>query len=243
MVLQINLYHRIAVWLDAMRVRRRGDPEHHLIENFLSRGETALDVGANHGVYTYSMILCGAVVHAIEPNPALAKRLKGARLPRVVVHQAAAGATLGKAELFVPRGKRGRQDDPAGTLAHHNGVGDRFQVSIITIDSLDLDNLAFIKIDVEGYEEEVLKGGWNSIKIFRPYILIELEESIKLGCRKTIVNMLESLGYSAWYFDQGDWNLEANLPENQISLSGRFINNFIFNPDRLPPPLKYLPPR
>lgn len=233
--MQINLYDRVAVWLDATRVRRRGDPEHHLLGSFVSKGQTALDVGANHGVYTYSLVLCGAIIHAIEPNPVLAKRLRGACLPRVVVHQVAAGAALGEAELYVPRGKRGRQDDPAGSLAQKTGEVDRFKVSIITIDSLNLESLAFIKIDVEGFEEEVLKGGWETITRFRPAILVELEESITLGCRKSIVNLLDYLEYSAWYFDQGDWHPESILPDDQISVSGRYINNFLFNPYRLRP--------
>ena len=75
-----NLYSRVLIWLDARRVRARGDPEHHQLYRFLAPGQIALDVGANHGVYTYSLMMCGAQVHAFEPNPVLAERLRGAQL-------------------------------------------------------------------------------------------------------------------------------------------------------------------
>lgn len=52
-----DVLNRLLVWLDARRVRERGDPEHHQFAQFFSTGQIALDVGANHGVYTYSLML------------------------------------------------------------------------------------------------------------------------------------------------------------------------------------------
>lgn len=51
------------------------------------------------------------------------------------------------------------------------------EIEIITIDSLKLDQLDYLKIDVEGYEEHVINGGINTITKFKPIIILECYES------------------------------------------------------------------
>ena len=46
-------------------------------------------------------------------------------------------------------------------------------IQLITLDSMDFDNVYFIKIDVEGMEKRVLIGGINTIRKYHPYIMIE----------------------------------------------------------------------
>jgi len=232
-----NVRDRLLVWLDASRVRRRGDPEHHQLASFLRPGQVALDVGANHGVYTYSLMLCGAVVHAVEPNPALAARLRGARLPRVQVHEAAVGEAEGEAVLFVPRHHRGHQDDPAGSLTGGDETGWKYPVKVTTIDRIATAPVAFMKIDVEGFETQVLAGGWSTIVRDRPTVLIELEDRRTPGCRASIVDRFRAIDYSGWYFDQGDWRAESGLGLDQVSTSGRYINNFLLVPGQSKPPV------
>lgn len=233
-----NPIARLQVYLDARRVRRRGDPEHHLLRQFVSPGDIVIDVGANHGVYTWSLMLCGAITHAIEPNPALAGRIRSAALPRVTVHETAIGDAAGSAQLFIPlRQKRGRsrRNDPSATLVDSAGDGLRIPVTVSTLDSLQLSPVAFMKIDVEGYEEKALRGGWNTIVRDRPALLIELEDSVRKGCRGDIVALLGSIGYSGWYYDQSVWRAEPDLNPAQIAPSGRRINNFLFLHERKPP--------
>jgi FkbM family methyltransferase len=229
----------LQVFLDARRVRRRGDPEHHLLSQFVRPGDIAVDVGANHGVYTWSLMLCGAITHAVEPNPALAGRIRSAALPRVTVHETAVGDVAGSADLYIPlRQKRGRsrRNDPSATLLDQSGDGLRIPVKVSTLDSLQLAPVAFMKIDVEGYEEKALRGGWDTIVRDRPALLIELEDSVKKGCRGDIVGLLGTIGYSAWYYDGGGWLPETGLNPEQIGPSGRRINNFLFlNGSRRPP--------
>ena len=227
-----DVLNRLLVWLDARRVRERGDPEHHQLAQFFSPGQVALDVGANHGVYTYSLMLCGGRVHAIEPNPMLAARLRGAHLRGVTVHEAAVGDVAGEAVLFVPRHRKGRQDDPAGRLAEagDGGEGWRYSVKVITIDGLGLGPIAFIKMDVEGYETLAVTGGWATVLRDRPHVLIELEERREPGCRRGVIGRFTDVGYSAWYLDQGDWRDETLLGVDQTAEHGRYINNFLLSP-------------
>ena len=48
-------------------------------------------------------------------------------------------------------------------------------VEAITLDSLNLDSLSFIKIDIQGCELKFLQGAKNTIKKFRPIMIIEVE--------------------------------------------------------------------
>lgn len=64
-------------------------------------------------------------------------------------------------------------------------------VPLVSIDSLDLKRLDFIKIDVEGMEEDVLKGAENSIKKHHPIMMIEIIKSDKAKIEKT----LQDYGY------------------------------------------------
>ena len=234
-----DVLDRLLVWLDARRVRGRGDPEHHQLAQFFAPGQIALDVGANHGVYTYSLMLCGGQVHAIEPNPMLAARLRGAHLRGVTVHEAAVGDVAGEAVLFVPRHRKGRQDDPAGHLAEadDSAEGWRYPVKVITIDGLALGPIAFIKMDVEGYEALALTGGWATVLRDRPHVLIELEDRREAGCRRGVIDRFTDVGYSAWYLDGGDWRDETQLGRDQTAAQGRYINNFLLSPTLGKPPL------
>jgi FkbM family methyltransferase len=58
---------------------------------------------------------------------------------------------------------------------------EKYNVPLLTIDSLKLDKLNFIKLDVEGYEPKIIEGGIKTIKKFRPVIVLEwwYQEGIK----------------------------------------------------------------
>jgi len=56
-------------------------------------------------------------------------------------------------------------------------IGDG-NIPMVTIDSLNLDDVDLIKIDVEGYEMEVLKGAENTLKNVE-YLMIELNNNSK----------------------------------------------------------------
>jgi tetrahydromethanopterin S-methyltransferase subunit F len=70
------------------------------------------------------------------------------------------------------------------------------EVKVVTLDSFNLTNVDFIKIDVESYEYEVLKGAKNTIETNKPIIGIELLQSYQPNY-KEIVKYIESLGYRA----------------------------------------------
>ena len=82
---------------------------------------------------------------------------------------------------------------------------------MITLDSLNLDNVSFIKIDVENFEYEVLFGAEQTIRRNRPYMIIEIMGNVysPIPNREELVQktirMVEQMGYSLKYID-GSWS-------------------------------------
>lgn len=109
-------------------------------------------------------------------------------------------------------------------------------MTVRTIDGLNLAPVTFMVIGVEGYEEKALRGGWDTILRDKPTLLVELEDSVRKDCRRDIIALLGSIGYSSGYYDGGGWLPEAGLNPAQIAPLGRRINNFLFVQDSEPPP-------
>jgi FkbM family methyltransferase len=92
------------------------------------------------------------------------------------------------------------------------------QVDLITLDDYvntnKIGKIDLVKIDVDGYEYKVLRGGYNSIKRFKPAIIIELG---RLTLRKhgdnleDLVDLLISLDYS--FYSENDLKVYRNRDE------------------------------
>jgi FkbM family methyltransferase len=138
---------------------------------FVGEGDLVFDVGAHLGDRTAAFHALGARVIALEPQPSLAdwlERLVG-RLEGVTVLRAAAGAAPGSATLAVAS-----LHPTVSTLAHgwrrrmtDENPGFRrvrwdeeVEVDVTTLDRLvsEYGVPSFLKIDVEGFEADVLAG-------------------------------------------------------------------------------------
>jgi FkbM family methyltransferase len=153
-----------------------GEPELLLLAELIAGG-TALDVGANAGVYAFALSEVAREVHAFEPNPeyaAFARRMLGTR---ATVHELALSNERGRAPLFVPIADDGSELHLAGNLKNAHPQFPRQRVvdaRVETLDALALSNVTFVKVDVEGSELEVLEGGKALIARDRPVLLLEL---------------------------------------------------------------------
>jgi FkbM family methyltransferase len=224
----------VAMHLIARTERWWGEPELRLLPLLASPQRLAVDIGAAEGLYSYFLQRHARECHAFEPNPKSAARLRR-RVPNALVHAYALSDRHGELELRVPSVAGVVLNgwgtvEPANTfsaLPPHEVATARVPCS--TLDSLQLRNVGFMKIDVEGHELNVLEGARDTLKSCRPNLLVEAEVRHRPGAVRDVRNFLDKLEYRGWYFEDG-----ALLPLDRLfardAATSRYINNLIFTP-------------
>lgn len=167
--------------------------EMSFLRAYLRPGDLFVDVGANVGVYSlWASETAGVDIIAFEPSSAAhARAVENVELNalggRVNVVRKAVGGEQGEVRLTVGQGALNRVVGTSGGTE---------PVEQTTLDAeLGTRQVAAIKVDVEGHELEVLRGGRESILRHRPAMLIEVNNP--LGLRQ----VLDELGYSMWSYD------------------------------------------
>lgn len=178
-------------------------------ENF-GDGVATIDCGANIGVHTveWARLMTGwGHVYAFEAQEkiyyALAGNIVINNCLNVTARHAAVGAECG--ELLIPEPNylvpgsygsfslvKGENTEFIGQdidYANANTV-----VDLVSIDSLGLSRLDFLKIDVEGMELDVLAGADRALRELKPQILVEVLKSDG----DKIARVLEGNGYSLY---------------------------------------------
>jgi len=149
--------------------QRMGDMK-RLYSGFVKPGDLVFDIGAHVGDRVRAFRHLGARVVAIEPQPALARTLRLLYGPdrMVTVEQAAVGREPGTIELNINLDNPTVSTASSEFIASAKGApgwegqrwGKRITVPVTTLDALTAQHgpPSFIKIDVEGFEAEVLAG-------------------------------------------------------------------------------------
>lgn len=217
-----------------------------LITGLVPRGRNAVDVGANRGTYTYWMGHRALRVDAFEPQPALARYIRGAHLRNVRVHETALSDHDGIAKLLVP------DDDGLARIASSDksdaasaardltlGAKTELRVHTRTLDSFNLADVGFLKIDVEGHELAVLRGARETIAASRPVVFVESEARHARGAPESVMRvMMDEFGYrrAAFVFHWKLVDIERfDVRRDQLALLPDFMNpayvsNFVFWP-------------
>jgi FkbM family methyltransferase len=154
-----------------------------LFHRLASREASAIDVGANVGIFTRYLASHFSQVTAVEPIPYLAERLQRSSPSNVKVEPVALGNKNGSVTLRIPVDAAGKEMPALSTAASSNKLGfiknaglvER-QVTMRTLDDIVAQTikLAFVKIDVEGFEASVLAGATQMLKKERPTIQLEI---------------------------------------------------------------------
>lgn len=142
-----------------------------LYADFVHDGDLVFDVGAHVGDRSLAFATLGARVIALEPQPRIARWLRRmvGRNERILIREEAVGARPGTERLAISR-----RNPTVSTLSEswRTNVADAnrgfrsvrweesVDVSVVTLDGLIESHgvPSFCKIDVEGYEAEVLAG-------------------------------------------------------------------------------------
>jgi FkbM family methyltransferase len=132
-----------------------------------------VDVGANRGDWSDAILrLCHPdIVYAFEPNPSVFQILEARLAPRGVrCIQAAVGATEGRVTLRVEAQSElssVRELSARGRALHgiESAPTRQVDVPLVTLDSAlhDLNEISLLKLDVQGYEADVLAGARRTL--------------------------------------------------------------------------------
>ena len=174
----------------------------------------AVDVGASVGFWSIAMSKHFQQVQAFEPAgkilECLRKNLAG--IGNVRVNEVALGAEEGEAPLVMwTEGHHGNISiDP--DIDDGDGGDFVFEdidfIPIKTLDSFELENVNFMKVDCEGYELHVLEGAVETLKRCRPTVVVEQKpgwpERHDLPPRGA-VEFLQDLGARLYYDLSGDF--------------------------------------
>ncbi|MCF4166034.1 FkbM family methyltransferase [Zavarzinia compransoris] len=230
------------------RAMKDGEAEMCLLREIVSAGETACDVGANRGLYSFWLLRLGARVFAFEPNPRLVRimRLRFRRAlaeGRLTVTACAASDRAGDAVLHVPSEASALATVENAAIARMDGTtAEDMNVPRARLDDLVREETVdFVKIDVEGHELAVVEGARTIIGRDLPTLLIEAEERHRPGAVASLRTALAPFGFEGFYFDQGRLHPIAGFdpPRHQnigaLNAAGTlkrpgttYINNFLF---------------
>jgi FkbM family methyltransferase len=206
--------------------------EFAFLDRFLKEGMTFIDVGANDGYFT----LFGAKrvgrtgqVIAVEPSSRervnLVRNLKLNGAGNVTVVPAALGAAPGVAELRLASDLHSGHNT-LGDFAHEDVVSVRSErVDVDTLDSiaerLELQRVDFIKVDVEGAETRVVKGGRKVLASMRPLLMLEVNERPLRAQASSTAELFallrEELGYEILVFSLSTGRLQHQKDDGYVS--------------------------
>ena len=154
-------------------------------ECILRPGDIAFDLGANLGytsLHFADLVGPQGKVFAFEPDPELADRLDRVRdlnsLPQLIVRREAVSHECGQAHFIVG------EESYLGRLADSSKVSTSDHLITVNTTSVDrividesIPRVALVKIDVEGGELDVLRGMTETLRRYKPTLLVEFHSA------------------------------------------------------------------
>jgi len=160
--------------------------------NFCKQKRVAIDAGAHYGIMSYNLSHLFTTVHAFEiyepVRNCLIENKKRFNLDNVKIYNHGLGE----------KNKSVNLDESRGTLGTYILPNQDGNSLIMSLDSLKISDIDFIKIDCEGYEPFILEGAVETIKRFRPVILMERKgHTTRYNLDKNYpVKILQKWGYA-----------------------------------------------
>jgi FkbM family methyltransferase len=147
-----------------------------VLRRVLAHDSTCVDVGANAGVILRQMVACAPEGRhiAVEPLPSFAERL-AQEFPQVAVRQVALGTERGRTTFSHVTSRPAYSGLRERPLDHPDDTVEQIDVEITTLDELVAAHrpIRFVKVDVEGGEVDVLRGGATVLAEDQPFVAVE----------------------------------------------------------------------
>ena len=238
-----------SIWLHWHFMHRPKSAERELeyLHRVIPKGAVTVDVGANCGLYTRQLARLSKQVHAFEPSRQMARLLRRTSASNVSVHEIALSDHNGDAELFIPQGDDGlvyglaslepRADSSANLVSTH--------VPTARLDAIVHQDVAFVKIDVEGHELNVLNGAVELLERCQPVFLVEAEDRHRAAATRSVFEFFRNKSYRGFFLKDDDviaadqfraedlQDTEALQPDGGRKTGQCYVNNFFFFPRHL----------
>lgn len=192
-----------------------------LLEKYLQKGSAFLDIGANIGlmsVIASKQVGTNGIVYAVEANPKTVPILQANidlnNCKNVEVIPIALSDTSGTAVLFenweVNRG--------GASLISQSKEEQGLEVKMERLDDLFDENttVQLVKIDVEGFEPQVIRGGMNWFRKQQPVFIIEVSEKREKEAGPSpveIMELVQTIGEYSFYKQKGTKERRGKLVE------------------------------
>jgi FkbM family methyltransferase len=182
-------------------------PEHNdlaLVSCFFPYINNFFDIGANSGSYC---VLASALgkgrikSYAFEPQKKCVDDLRATAIANgwedtLNIYEVALSNKTGIEKIYFDK------NVSTGTSFVNKDSGNYFEIETLTFDNFcknnTIESVDFIKIDVEGFELEVLEGGKNIITNASPAIFIEILNNT--ASKEKSINFLREQGYKLYIF-------------------------------------------
>jgi len=166
---------------------------------YLNKFKNTLDIGAATGMYASHFAEHSKSVICFEAVPPVYEQLIKIKEKHnnVITHNLAVSNEIGTLDFYV-------DDKRLSNSSFQNLVeGQKIQVETVTIDSLKLVDIGFIKVDVEGVELDVLNGASDTIDEYKPTCMVEVYEKFNKYPVETTFDFFFNKGYRCFYNHKG----------------------------------------
>lgn len=197
------------------------------------RRRLALDIGAHVGLWSMHLAKQFTRLIAYEPVPMLrALWLRNVPARNAELVGSALGNETGSVTMQIPVETTGNAHVAiAGRHPGTRGVAHPERVDLVEnvpmhrLDSLGLVGVDFIKIDVEGFEKQVLLGGEKTIRRDKPVIVVEQKgNDVAYGDKpKAALGLLERWGFKVEAEIGGDYVVKYCPPCGALRAAGRAV--------------------
>lgn len=218
------------------------EPELRGLEAVVRRGDTVVDVGAAHGMYTIPLShFVGPTgrVLSFDPHPRQQKQLRFLRgllrAPYITVIDSAVGEQPGEFTMRLPVKYGfpiyGHAHIAEGAAEHPTRLRS-WRTRVNTIDGWcgehGIDRVSFIKVDVEGFEPAVVRGAEATIDRDRPSLLLEIEDRHLARYGRTANEFADGIRDRWPDYRMYTWQGEQWVPTDRVELG---IRNYLFATD------------
>ncbi|MFH0895772.1 MAG: FkbM family methyltransferase [Bacteroidota bacterium] len=197
--------------------------EQIFVNRYIKQGDTFIDIGANTGLFALQAArLTQENVYAFEPVETtclkLKKNIQFNKINNIIVEQIALSDKEGYAEMHISDSGYDAWNSLAGPLAEGPTVIKKIKTTTLDtyVKAAGISKVALIKIDVEGWETHVLKGGTHFFQSGNADVmLIEFtEKNLNMAGvnSETLYNAVQNCGFSLYTYDSKNNTLIPEKP-------------------------------